>query len=52
MEQEENPEKTPPVWSIGGTARSILDLTSNEYWEKGSLPEPSYSITEKYRNSI
>lgn len=52
MEREENPDKDLPVWSFGGIARSVLDLTNDEYWKKRGLPEPSHSITEKYRNSI
>lgn len=39
-------------WNISGVARTILDLTSDDYWQKRGLGEPFRSITEHYRNLI
>lgn len=39
-------------WSMAGVARTILDLTSDNYWAKRGLSEPYWSITERYRSSI
>ncbi|MDW4561335.1 hypothetical protein [Aeromonas rivipollensis] len=52
MEQDEYPGETIPRWGLNGVARSILDLTSDEYWAQRGLPEPVSSITEHYRNKI
>ncbi|MDE1327015.1 (p)ppGpp synthetase [Vibrio aestuarianus] len=59
MEQEErgyNPfdgdDDEDSGWSMAGVARTILDLTSDNYWAKRGLSEPYWSITEHYRNSI
>ncbi|EOE4705209.1 GTP pyrophosphokinase family protein [Vibrio cholerae] len=40
------------VWSLSGVARTILDLTSDNYWAKRNLGEPYCLITKHYRNSI
>lgn len=50
MEQDEYPGEKIPKWGLNGVARSILDLTSDEYWAQRGLPEPLSSITEHYRN--
>lgn len=52
MEQDEYPGEKIPRWGLNGVARSILDLTSDEYWAQRGLPEPVSSITEHYRNKI
>lgn len=52
MEQEEYPEKTMPVWGVTGIARTILDLTSDQYWATRNLPHPYDKITNKYRKLI
>ncbi len=41
-----------PYWGLSGVARTILDLTSDEYWARRGLGEPWKSITEHYRNVI
>jgi putative GTP pyrophosphokinase len=52
MEQEENPKESLPVWGVSGVARTILDLTNDDYWQNRELPEPFKSVTEHYRNLI
>lgn len=52
MEQDEYPGENIPKWGLNGVARSILDLTSDEYWAQRVLPEPVSFITEHYRNKL
>ncbi|MFL1804330.1 GTP pyrophosphokinase [Plesiomonas shigelloides] len=52
MEHEEFPEDDLPMWGINGVARTVLDLTNDDYWAKRNMPEPFHSITERYRNKI
>lgn len=52
MEAESYSEEELPVWYLSGVARTVLDLTSDEYWEKRDIPEPYASITAKYRSTI
>lgn len=52
MEYEEQSDDEFPVWGIAGVARTILDLTSEEYWANRNMPEPFFSITEKYQKLI
>jgi putative GTP pyrophosphokinase len=51
-EATEAPEEDLPLWGYAGVARSILDLTNDDYWSKRDMPEPSKSITEAYRKAI
>lgn len=52
MERDEAAEQELPLWGCAGVARSILDLTNDDYWSKRDMPEPTKSITEVYRKSI
>ncbi|MHA2690618.1 GTP pyrophosphokinase [Vibrio harveyi] len=52
MEHEEYPDKEMPVWGLSGVARTVLDLTNDEYWAKRDMPEPFRSVSEHYRNTI
>lgn len=52
MEHDEMQYSTTSGWRLSGVARTILDLTSDNYWAKRNLGEPYCSITEHYRNSI
>lgn len=46
------PEEEHVGWGISGVARTILDLTNNDYWAKRGLAEPYKFITEHYRSKI
>lgn len=56
MEIEEavhNENSQIPMWNVSGFCRTVLDLTSDDYysrWEGTNIP--SLSITENYRNKI
>lgn len=52
MEQDEYQGEQLPRWSLNGVARTILDLTSDEYWKQRELPTSISSITEHYRDQI
>ncbi|XLX40174.1 GTP pyrophosphokinase family protein [Ectopseudomonas mendocina] len=52
MEQEEYPNEKLPAWGLTGVARTILDLTSDQYWATRDLPHPYDVITTKYRKLI
>lgn len=41
-----------PMWGFSGTIRTILDLTSQEYFESRALPDYVDEITLKYRNIL
>lgn len=52
MEREEQPSKEYPVWGLVGISRTVLDLTSEEYFAKRNLPPEIAYITDKYRKKI
>ncbi|WP_163920457.1 GTP pyrophosphokinase family protein [Photobacterium sp. Alg240-V54] len=39
-------------WGLSGVARTILDLTNDDYWEKRYSSDPYTYITEHYREKI
>ncbi|MEI7218792.1 hypothetical protein WCT79_17460 [Pectobacterium carotovorum] len=57
MEREEGlfqGGREPPIWTLEGFCRTVLDLTCDDYFSsRWSTPDHSYGdITEKYRNLI
>lgn len=44
--------KNVPMWSVSGLCRTILDLTSDDYYIKRGLPDKYKSITDRYINLI
>lgn len=54
LEQEEAAEadETLPMWTFGGFIRTILDLTSDTYYESRNTPSTIDELTQKYRSQL
>jgi len=54
LEQEEaaGTDENLPMWTFGGFIRTILDLTSNTYYETRNRPGEIDELTQRYRARI
>jgi len=52
-EEAEISEHSVPMWSFSGVIRTVLDLTSDEYYQsRGGVYEDEDSLTRKYRRLL
>ncbi|MFJ2493726.1 GTP pyrophosphokinase family protein [Pseudomonas iridis] len=44
--------KAPPLWNFAGVVRTVLDLTSDSYYQERYLPEYLSVIRDRYREAL